>query len=148
MKELCCLLTVAGAAGTARVIAMLARLLNQAKLATLLVDLLTSDEEAIDMRTAHLRFDIGLLAERPPGPTARYGLRYRQELWVIGLNFYSTQEALAVSRGCCRGFHGVLYGACSVQRQINLKSSSYSRLAFHFDSSAVILDDPLTDGKS
>ena len=41
-----------------------ARLLNQAKLATLLVDLLTSDEEAIDMRTAHLRFDIGLLAER------------------------------------------------------------------------------------
>ena len=41
-----------------------ARLLNQAKLATLLVDLLTSDEEAIDMRTAHLRFDIGLLAQR------------------------------------------------------------------------------------
>jgi putative phosphoribosyl transferase len=41
-----------------------ARLLNQAKLATLLVDLLTSEEEAIDMRTAHLRFNIGLLAER------------------------------------------------------------------------------------
>jgi putative phosphoribosyl transferase len=41
-----------------------ARLLNQAKLATLLVDLLTSDEEAIDMRTAQLRFDIGLLAQR------------------------------------------------------------------------------------
>jgi putative phosphoribosyl transferase len=41
-----------------------AQLLNQAKLATLLVDLLTSDEEAIDMRTAQLRFDIGLLAER------------------------------------------------------------------------------------
>src|SRR5881409_1310039 len=41
-----------------------AALLNQAKLATLLVDLLTSEEEAIDMQTAHLRFDIGLLAER------------------------------------------------------------------------------------
>jgi putative phosphoribosyl transferase len=41
-----------------------ARLLNEAKLATLLVDLLTSDEEAIDLRTAHLRFDISLLAER------------------------------------------------------------------------------------
>jgi putative phosphoribosyl transferase len=41
-----------------------ARLLNAAKLATLLIDLLTSDEEAIDMRTAHLRFDIGLLTER------------------------------------------------------------------------------------
>src|SRR5688500_4286106 len=31
-----------------------ARLLNEAKLATLLIDLLTSDEEAIDLRTAHL----------------------------------------------------------------------------------------------
>jgi dienelactone hydrolase len=41
-----------------------ARLLNEAKLATLLIDLLTSDEEKIDQRTAHLRFDIGLLAER------------------------------------------------------------------------------------
>src|SRR5258705_3552299 len=39
-------------------------LLNQANLATLLVDLLTSDEEAIDLRTGHLRFDIGLLAQR------------------------------------------------------------------------------------
>jgi putative phosphoribosyl transferase len=41
-----------------------ARLLNETKLATLLIDLLTSDEELIDRRTAHLRFDIGLLAER------------------------------------------------------------------------------------
>jgi putative phosphoribosyl transferase len=41
-----------------------ARLLNEAKLATLLIDLLTLDEEAIDARTAHLRFDIDLLAER------------------------------------------------------------------------------------
>src|ERR1700730_9116855 len=39
-----------------------ARLLNEAKLATLLIDLLTSDEDAIDQRTARLRFDIGLLA--------------------------------------------------------------------------------------
>ena len=46
-----------------------ARLLNEAKLATLLIDLLTSDEEAIDQWTAHLRFDIGLLAERLVGVT-------------------------------------------------------------------------------
>ena len=46
-----------------------ARLLNEAKLATLLIDLLTSGEEAIDLRTAHLRFDIGLLAERLLGAT-------------------------------------------------------------------------------
>src|SRR5207237_9296516 len=41
-----------------------ARVLNEATLATLLVDLLTPEEEAIDARTAHLRFDISLLAQR------------------------------------------------------------------------------------
>src|SRR6202049_3761849 len=46
-----------------------ARLLNGVKLATLLIDLLTPEEEAIDARTAHLRFDIGLLAERLLGAT-------------------------------------------------------------------------------
>jgi dienelactone hydrolase len=46
-----------------------ARLLNEGKLATLLVDLLTPDEEAIDLQTAHLRFDIGLLAQRLIGVT-------------------------------------------------------------------------------
>jgi pimeloyl-ACP methyl ester carboxylesterase len=38
--------------------------LNVARLATLLVDLLTPDEEAIDERTRALRFDIPLLAGR------------------------------------------------------------------------------------
>src|SRR5580765_5091783 len=41
-----------------------ARTLNKARLATLLFDLLTPDEELIDARTAELRFNIGLLAER------------------------------------------------------------------------------------
>jgi len=41
-----------------------AEVLNQARLATLLIDLLTSDEEEYDMRTAELRFDIPLLAGR------------------------------------------------------------------------------------
>ena len=41
-----------------------ARTLNNAGLATLLFDLLTPEEELVDSRTAELRFDIGLLAER------------------------------------------------------------------------------------
>ncbi|HZS18550.1 MAG TPA: dienelactone hydrolase family protein [Candidatus Udaeobacter sp.] len=41
-----------------------AEMLNQAGLATLLIDLLTSEEEIIDMRTASLRFNINLLAQR------------------------------------------------------------------------------------
>lgn len=38
--------------------------LQKAPLATLLIDLLTAEEEQVDMRTRRLRFDIGLLAER------------------------------------------------------------------------------------
>jgi dienelactone hydrolase len=43
---------------------LVARTLNDAGLATLLFDLLTPDEEAIDMQTRELRFNIHLLAER------------------------------------------------------------------------------------
>ena len=41
-----------------------ASVLEEAGLATLLIDLLTPDEESADERTRHLRFDIGLLATR------------------------------------------------------------------------------------
>ena len=41
-----------------------ARQLNAGGLATLLMDLLTADEERIDLRSRHLRFDIEMLAGR------------------------------------------------------------------------------------
>lgn len=41
--------------------------LHEAGLGTLLIDLLTEREEAIDSRTAHLRFDIELLVDRLVG---------------------------------------------------------------------------------
>jgi dienelactone hydrolase len=41
-----------------------AKVLQDAGLATLLMDLLTRDEELIDVQTGHLRFDVGLLADR------------------------------------------------------------------------------------
>ena len=43
--------------------------LGEAGLATLLIDLLTPDEEEADLRTGHLRFDVGLLARRLAGAT-------------------------------------------------------------------------------
>lgn len=46
-----------------------ARVLNEAGLATLLFDLLTLEEEAIDERTRHLRFDIEMLGRRVIGVT-------------------------------------------------------------------------------
>jgi len=47
-----------------------ADVLNEAGLATLLFDLLTHKEEQADMKTAHLRLDIALLAQRVIGATA------------------------------------------------------------------------------
>ena len=41
-----------------------ANVLNNAEIATLLIDLLTEDEEKVDVRTRQFRFDIGLLTER------------------------------------------------------------------------------------
>jgi putative phosphoribosyl transferase len=41
-----------------------ARLLRDARMGTLLFDLLTPGEEAVDRQTQHLRFDIGLLSHR------------------------------------------------------------------------------------
>jgi putative phosphoribosyl transferase len=46
-----------------------ARTLQESGFATLLLDLLTQAEESVDVRTAHLRFNIDLLAERLVGAT-------------------------------------------------------------------------------
>lgn len=47
--------------------------LQEAGFATLLMDLLTEDEERVDIHTRHLRFDIGMLAERLVGATGWLG---------------------------------------------------------------------------
>jgi dienelactone hydrolase len=46
-----------------------ADILNESGLATVLIDLLTEDEQQVDLQTSHLRFDIGLLAKRLEGIT-------------------------------------------------------------------------------
>src|SRR5262245_12965244 len=48
---------------------LVAQALQEAGLATLLVDLLTAEEEAVDAFTLGLRFDIDLLADRLVGAT-------------------------------------------------------------------------------
>jgi putative phosphoribosyl transferase len=46
-----------------------AQVLQDAGIATLLIDLLSQEEEEVDLHTRHLRFDIGLLAQRLIGAT-------------------------------------------------------------------------------
>ncbi|MEV4757265.1 hydrolase [Micromonospora sp. NPDC049559] len=76
--------------------------LNEHALATVLVDLLTPDEERIDERTAELRFDIDLLSNRLVGIVD--WLRTGAELPVlpIGLFGASTGAAAALSAAAAR----------------------------------------------
>jgi putative phosphoribosyl transferase len=79
-----------------------ARLLNEAKLSTLLIDLLTLDEEVIDARTAQLRFDIGLLAERLVAATDWLTQFPDTRQLRIGYFGASTGAAAALAAGALR----------------------------------------------
>jgi pimeloyl-ACP methyl ester carboxylesterase len=73
-----------------------AEVLNRSGLATLLMDLLTTHEEVIDRRTAHLRFDIDLLADRLVAATDWLRGRSGQESRHIGYFGASTGAAAAL----------------------------------------------------
>jgi putative phosphoribosyl transferase len=63
-----------------------AAVLQRAGLATLLFDLLTEEEEHAERFTAHLRFDIGMLAERLLAATA--WLRGQADTAPLGLGYF------------------------------------------------------------
>src|SRR5436190_4945820 len=73
-----------------------AQSLREHGLATLLVDLLTAEEEKVDVRSAHLRFDIPLLAERLVGVTDWLAGDPRTEDMAIGCFGASTGAAAAL----------------------------------------------------
>ncbi|MDC3958825.1 dienelactone hydrolase family protein [Polyangium jinanense] len=64
--------------------------------ATLLVDLLTAEEEAVDLRTAEIRFDINLLARRVTGVVDWLGRASSTAGLGIGLFGASTGAAAAL----------------------------------------------------
>jgi len=65
-------------------------------LGTLLIDLITTSEEAIDERTRELRFDIGLLAERLVGAIAWLGTEDATRELAVGLFGASTGGGAAL----------------------------------------------------
>jgi dienelactone hydrolase len=73
-----------------------AELLRRGGLATLLIDLLTTGEEAIDERTAHLRFDISLLAGRLVAATDWLGAEPETRALRIGYFGASTGAGAAL----------------------------------------------------
>jgi pimeloyl-ACP methyl ester carboxylesterase len=73
-----------------------ADVLNNAGIATLLIDLLTPGEEVVDLQTAHLRFDIGLLADRLSIVTDWLGTQYSTDKLHVGYFGASTGAAAAL----------------------------------------------------
>ena len=74
---------------------MVAAHLQRRGLATMLVDLLTEDEERVDLRTRHLRFDVELLARRVHG-VAEW-LRSASEVGDLPLAYFGASTGAAAA---------------------------------------------------
>jgi len=69
--------------------------LQRDELGTMLLDLLTEEEEAVDIRTGELRFDIGLLADRLVGAVA--WLDRQPELSRLAVGFFGASTGAAAA---------------------------------------------------
>jgi len=72
-----------------------ASLLRDSNLGTLLFDLLTPEEESIDIRTRHLRFDIPLLARRLVAATR--WLKGQEEAEELPIGFFGASTGAAAA---------------------------------------------------
>jgi putative phosphoribosyl transferase len=79
-----------------------AAVLNDAGLATLLIDLLSEDEERVDRATGELRFDVGLLAERLLSATDWVAADEETSSLPVGYFGASTGAAAALMAGAAR----------------------------------------------
>ena len=74
-----------------------AGMLNQGAIATILVDLLTEQEEAVDLRTAELRFDIDLLVRRLTAITEWAG--GQPDLQSLRIGYFGASTGAAAALG-------------------------------------------------
>jgi len=72
-----------------------AKTLNERRFATLLMDLLTQEEERIDAQTAHLRFDIPLLAGRLVA--ASEWLAHNPDTRTLALGYFGASTGAAAA---------------------------------------------------
>src|SRR5215212_5828622 len=63
-----------------------AQVIRKANVGTLLFDLLTREEESVDTATRHLRFDIGMLAERLVDATN--WVKREADLWHLRIGYF------------------------------------------------------------
>ncbi len=74
---------------------MVATYFAEAGLATLLFDLLTAEEEQLDAKTRHLRFDIDLLSERLA--LATHWVKHREETALLPIGYFGASTGAAAA---------------------------------------------------
>jgi dienelactone hydrolase len=81
-----------------------ARILNVAGIGTLLIDLLTKEEEEIDVATGEFRFDIGLLSQRLVGATE--WVKQNPATRNLGLGYFGASTGAAAALIAAAKFPG------------------------------------------
>ena len=81
-----------------------ADVLNEGSLATLLIDLLNADEQAVDLQTGQLRFDIPFLADRLV--TITQWLREQPQVAGLSIGYFGASTGLPRHWWLRRSFHG------------------------------------------
>src|SRR5438477_7617722 len=103
-----------------------AEILNQGGLATLLIDLLTLDEERVDNRTAEHRFNIELLAERLVAATDWAGAH--QKLSNLRLGYFGASTGAAAALVAAARRPGVIGAVVSRGGRPDLAGAELTRV--------------------
>jgi len=103
-----------------------AGLLRDSNLGTLLFDLLTPEEESIDIRTRHLRFDIPLLARRLVAATL--WLKEQEEAEELPIGFFGASTGAAAALVAAAELGGIVRSVVSRGGRPDLAGESLSKV--------------------
>lgn len=104
-----------------------AKVLNRGSIGTILADLLTEKEEALDLQTAELRFDIGLLARRLIAITD--WIRKQENLNPLGLGYFGASTGAAAALIAAADRSSVAQAVVSRGGRPDLAGNALSRVA-------------------
>jgi putative phosphoribosyl transferase len=103
-----------------------AGVMNRGAIATLLIDLLSADEEAIDARTAELRFDIELLAGRLTAITD--WVSRQPNLNGLGIGYFGASTGAAAALASAAERRGVVRAVVSRGGRPDLAGSALGQV--------------------
>jgi putative phosphoribosyl transferase len=101
-------------------------LLNQSGLATLLIDLLNADEQAVDMETAQLRFDIPFLADRLVAITQ--WLRQQPQVAGLKIGYFGASTGAGAALVAAAELRELIHAVVSRGGRLDLAGNALERV--------------------